>query len=223
MAEDVSWVRDGTRILSSVSCHITADECVSLIGPNGGGKTSLVRILLGLEQPTTGRVWRDPHLKIGYVPQVIHVDRSLPLNVRRFLKLFQTDPNGQESLILSHLGVDTLMPRFVQDLSRGQWQRVLLARALLSQPNLVVLDEPTQGLDITGEAAYYQQIQWLRETFQISVWVISHDLHWVMAKTDRVYCLNGHMCCSGAPGVLISDPAYHNLFKTYSHHHDHTH
>jgi zinc transport system ATP-binding protein len=220
----------GRRVaLRDVSLAVTPGEIVTVIGPNGAGKTTLLRVALGLETPQAGRVHRRANLRIGYMPQRLAVDATLPLNVRRFLSLV---PGGRERLAtaLAQVGASHTIDLPVQTLSGGEQQRVLLARALLREPELLVLDEPAQGVDIGGQGELFALIRRIRDERGCGVLLVSHDLHLVMAATDRVICLNHHVCCSGLPAEVSRDPAYRALFGAaiegfalYAHHHDHRH
>ncbi len=228
--EQLSLTLADRLILNNINLHLKPREIVTLIGPNGAGKTSLVRLVLGLLKPSVGQIIRRPHLTIGYMPQKLHIDASLPLTVKRFLSL--TGCNTKDVLTaLDRTGVAHLTASPIQRLSGGETQRVLLARALLRHPNLLVLDEPAQGVDVAGQAALYQLIGEIRDETGCGVLMVSHDLHLVMAATDSVICLNQHICCHGHPEIVTSDPAYLELFgrvtpaaiAVYTHHHDHRH
>lgn len=217
-------------VLSDVSLSINKGEIVTLIGPNGAGKTSLVRVVLGLQKPTSGQLIRQKKLRIGYMPQKLHIEASLPLTVKRFLHLASKDQHAiEESLQLT--GIPQLIDDPMQSLSGGETQRVLLARALLRKPDLLVLDEPVQGVDVAGQSALYRLIAEIRDQRGCGVLMVSHDLHLVMAATDTVICLNQHVCCHGHPESVTEDPAYLELFgqttqsgiAIYTHHHDHDH
>ncbi|MYM63734.1 zinc ABC transporter ATP-binding protein ZnuC [Pseudomaricurvus sp. HS19] len=218
------------QILQDVDITLMAGQIVTLIGPNGAGKTSLVRLVLGLEQPTGGSLRRRPGLRIGYMPQKLHLDPSLPLTVSRFLRLAHND-RAAIAANLALTGVDHLADSSMHHLSGGELQRVLLARALLRDPSLLVLDEPVQGVDVAGQARLYQLIADIRDQRQCGVLMVSHDLHLVMAATDTVICLNQHVCCHGHPDNVSEHPAYLELFghsatagiAVYTHHHDHDH
>jgi zinc transport system ATP-binding protein len=229
--EDLS-VRYGARtVLSRVSMQVDEGEIVTIVGPNGSGKTSLLRAIIGAVKPSHGRVVRGNGVKIGYVPQKLHIDDTLPITVSRFLRL----PGGvsvndiDEALIQA--GAPDLAKAQLSQLSGGQFQRVLLARALIGKPNLLLLDEATQGLDQRGSASFYQQIEQVRQDTGCAILMISHELHVVMSASDRVICLNGHVCCEGTPAVVASAPEYRALFGTgtggalalYRHDHDHGH
>ena len=227
---DVTYAVGGTVLVERVSLDVVPRQIVSLIGPNGAGKTTTVRLALGLLRPTAGRVERRPDLVVGYVPQRLAVDRSLPLTVRRLLSLTARPTRAAVDAALVETGVPHLAGREVHDLSGGEWQRVLIARALLRDPALLVLDEPVQGVDVTGQAELFALIRELRDRRGCGVLLVSHDLHLVMAATDAVICLNRHVCCSGRPDRVVRDPAYRDLFgdaatalAVYAHHHDHVH
>ena len=227
--EDIS-VRYGARTaLSRVSLRIEPSEIVTIVGPNGSGKTSLLRAIIGAIKPFQGRVVQASSLKIGYVPQKLHIDETLPITVSRFLRL----PGGLADVdyALKQAGVPELEKEQLSQLSGGQFQRVLLARALIGKPDLLLLDEATQGLDQRGSASFYQQIETVRKATGCAILMISHELHVVMSASDRVICLNGHVCCEGAPAAVASAPEYRALFGTgtggalalYRHEHDHDH
>lgn len=218
-------------ILQNIDLVISSGEILTLIGPNGAGKTTLVRMLLGLLSPDTGAVRRKEGLSIGYLPQAFEVDPSLPLTVRRLLRLTQKPSLEQMETHLDEVGARNLLDHPVQSLSGGERQRVLLARALLRNPQLLVLDEPIQNVDINGQTELYRLIMKIRDDRGCGVLMISHDLHLVMAFTDLVVCLNKHVCCSGHPEAVSKHPAYLALFgkqaaeslAVYKHRHDHIH
>ncbi|MGP1358873.1 metal ABC transporter ATP-binding protein [Roseicyclus sp.] len=218
-------------VLSGVDFRVDPGEIVTIVGPNGSGKSTLLRALIGAVKPAAGRIARASDLRIGYVPQRLHIDATLPMTVRRFLDL-PTRVSGREATrALAASGVSAVGGRQMADLSGGQLQRVLLARALLCQPDLLILDEPTQGLDQPGSAAFYRQIEAVRAEMGCAVVMVSHELHVVMAASDRVVCLNGHVCCEGHPEHVASAPEYRALFGTgtggalalYRHEHTHAH
>lgn len=215
-------------ILDGVSLAIHAGEIVTLIGPNGSGKTSLLKALLGLMRPTSGTVSRKAGLAIGYVPQQFAPDLSLPITVNRFLQLFSEKAAGQAAL--RRVGIDEKAGmRQLAALSGGELARVMLARAIAAKPDLLVLDEPLSGVDVAGEAALYQLIGELRDEMGCGILLVSHDLHVVMGKSDRIICLNHHVCCHGDAQSVVKDPAFIALFGArgemalYPHHHDHSH
>lgn len=213
-------VRFGSHTaLNGVDAVVNQGEAVTLIGPNGAGKTTLVKVMLGLVAPDSGTVQRRPGLRIGYMPQRIEVDATLPMTVRRFLA-FAVPRNGRtpESrlhAVLDEVGATHLLKNPLQEVSGGEMQRVLLARALLRDPDLLVLDEPARGVDVGGQADLYQLIGRIRDEHGCGVLMVSHDLHIVMAATNRVICLNGRVQCAGHPEAVSRDPAYTALFGDY--------
>ena len=219
------------EVLSDAGLTVRRGEVVTLIGPNGSGKTTLIRVLLGLLRPDAGTVWRRPGLSIGYVPQRLSFDPVLPLSVGRFLALPRRPPPGSMEQALAEVGAGHTLDLPLQTLSGGETRRVLLARALLGEPDLLVLDEPVQGVDLTGQAELYGLIGRIRHERGLGVLLVSHDLHLVMAATDEVICLNHHVCCAGRPEMVSRHPEYIALFgpaiaqsfAVYAHTHDHEH
>lgn len=230
-AQGLSVRHGGVTILSDVDFHIHPSEIVTVVGPNGSGKSTLIRALVGLDPAAQGQITRRDGLRLGYVPQRLSIDPSLPMTVHRFLSLPRRQAAGDIAGVLARVGVEGLEDRPMARLSGGQLQRVLLARALLARPEILVLDEPTQGLDQPGEAAFYRLIEEVRSQTGAAVLMVSHDLHVVMATSDRVICLNGHVCCEGTPQVVSAAPEYRALFGAgtggalalYRHVHDHAH
>lgn len=225
-------VRHGAHVvLHDVSFAIDKGEIVTIVGPNGSGKSTLLRALIGAVKPKSGTVTHASGVRIGYVPQKLHVDATLPMTVRRFLDLPQRVDDASARAALARTGVEGLETRPLQGLSGGQFQRVLLARAILGNPDILMLDEATQGLDQPGSAAFYQLIEELRDSLGCAVLMVSHELHVVMSASDRVVCLNGHVCCEGTPEVVSAAPEYRKLFGTgtkgalalYRHDHNHGH
>ncbi|QYX56462.1 metal ABC transporter ATP-binding protein [Roseovarius sp. SCSIO 43702] len=230
-AENLSLRYGARTVLDRVSLGIEPGEIVTIVGPNGSGKTSLLRAIIGAVRPAGGRVIRREGLRLGYVPQRLHVDPTLPMTVARFLSLPRKAGADVTARALARAGVPDLGGAQMARLSGGQFQRVLLARALIGEPDLLLLDEATQGLDQPGSAAFYHQIEAVRAETGCAVLMISHELHVVMSASDRVICLNGHVCCEGAPEVVASAPEYRALFGSgtmgalalYRHDHDHHH
>ncbi|MDW3204861.1 MAG: metal ABC transporter ATP-binding protein [Alphaproteobacteria bacterium] len=225
-------VRGGGRwLIRHIDLSVRPGEIVTVIGPNGSGKSTLVKTVLGVLRPAEGKVARKSGLRVGYVPQRLSVDWTLPLTVDRLIRLTGPVPEGERKAALEAVGIPHLARAEVRTLSGGEFQRALLARAIARKPDLLVLDEPVQGVDVAGEVALYALIDEIRHKTGCGILMISHDLHVVMAATDTVLCLNGHVCCSGTPQSVAEDPAYRALFgaraaasiAVYAHHHDHTH
>ncbi|WP_132308737.1 ATP-binding cassette domain-containing protein [Martelella mediterranea] len=223
--------RSGRWLVRGVSFTVRRGEIVTLIGPNGAGKSTSAKMAIGVSKPDEGNVRRAPELKTAYVPQKINIDHALPLTVKRLMTL--TGPLSRRDIdeALDSVGIAHLAGAEVQNLSGGEFQRALLARAVARKPDLLVLDEPVQGVDYSGEIALYELISEIRRRQGCGVLLISHDLHVVMAATDTVVCLNGHVCCTGTPEAVSSSEAYQTLFGAramgalalYRHEHDHTH
>jgi zinc transport system ATP-binding protein len=227
---NISMSFDGNKILYDVNMSIKEGEIITIIGPNGSGKSTLAKILIGLIKPTSGSRIIKENIKLAYMPQKLVINQQLPITVKRFLQL-NSDSQDQIENICKELEIDNIISRQMSELSGGEMQRVLLARCLLSSPDLLVLDEPMQGVDLNGQIWFYKSLAKFRDERKISIVIISHDLHMVMKATDKVLCLNHHICCFGTPGDLLNDPAYlktfgHDSLETmaiYSHHHDHIH
>lgn len=219
------------RVLHDIDFAIDRGEIVTIVGPNGSGKTSFLRVLLGVAAPSEGRIMRAAGLRVGYVPQRLHIDPGLPLPVARFLSLPKRVSREAMTDALGRVGLDGVIAQDMATLSGGQFQRVLLARALLARPDILMLDEPTTGLDQPGVASFYRLIEAVRRETGCAVLSVSHDLHVVMSASDRVICINGHICCEGAPHVVRAAPEYRALFGVgtggalalYQHQHDHEH
>ncbi|BBP46536.1 zinc import ATP-binding protein ZnuC [Thiosulfatimonas sediminis] len=226
----------GQTVLEDISLELHQGEVITLIGPNGAGKSTLLKILLGLLTPSEGSVWRRPELRIGFMPQKIQIDPTLPMTVRRFLDLARK-PSQKTGIanktilsreqILQDLNMNLLLDKPIQKISGGEMQRVLLARALYTQPHLLVLDEPVQGVDIQGQSELYQYLNQIRLRHGFGILMVSHDLHIVMKHTDQVLCLNKHLCCSGPPLEVSQSPDFITLFgaqepgiAVYEHHHN---
>jgi zinc transport system ATP-binding protein len=232
-AKNISKSIQGRRIINDVSIIIEKKKIVTLIGPNGSGKSTLAKILLGIEDPDGGAVKRARNLRVGYMPQKLHIDEVLPITVERFLKL-QSDSKLKTkdlSQLVELAAIGRIMGFPVQKISGGEFQRLMFIMSMLNSPELLILDEPVQGVDITGQAEFYKLIKNVRDTHNMGIFMISHDLHMVMKETDHVICLNHHICCEGTPEKVTSNKKYLELFgrdtaKTmavYTHHHDHEH
>ncbi|WP_372985773.1 zinc ABC transporter ATP-binding protein ZnuC [Marinobacter sp.] len=221
---------DDRPAVDRVNLRVHRGDIITIIGPNGAGKTTLIKALLGLQPITEGKVQRAPGLVIGYVPQNLQMEATLPLSVKRFMALSGRN-RAECRKALARTGIEHLANASVHHLSGGEKQRLLLSRALARKPDLLVLDEPAQGVDINGQAALYELIRELRDELRCGVIMISHDLHLVMAATDKVICLNQHVCCSGFPADISHDPAFIETFgrsvaesvAVYHHHHNHRH
>jgi len=228
--EDVGLLKNDKWLVKGVSLEVRQGEIVTLIGPNGSGKSTTAKIALGIYKEVEGKVKKFTN-KIGYVPQKISVDWTLPIRVIDFMSLTDEPTNEQINIALSLTGVEHLRNKSLGNLSGGEFQRVLIARAIAKQPELLVLDEPVQGVDFKGEVVLYELIKKISEELNCGILLISHDLHVVMSATDYVVCLNGHVCCSGTPQVVAKNNKYQELFgdrassilSLYEHKHDHTH
>ncbi len=230
-AQGIEVIRAKRRLLHDVAIDICEGEIVTLIGPNGAGKTTLVRVLLGLMKPEQGFIRRKEGLQIGYVPQRFSVDPTIPLTVHRFVTLGVQAVEEDVRRALSETGTNHLINIQIAALSGGEFQRISLARALIGSPDLLVLDEPVQGVDYSGEAELYNLIPDIRDRRGCGILLVSHDLHVVLGASNRVVCLNNHVCCSGVPDSVAKHPEYVRLFGTeaarsyaiYRHAHDHEH
>ena len=221
---------DDKSLVKGVSFEIKQGEIVTLIGPNGSGKSTTAKIALGIYKKIDGKVKKYTN-KIGYVPQKISIDWTLPIRVLDFMTLTEELTQDQINIALNLTGVEHLKNKNLSNLSGGEFQRVLISRAIAKQPNLLVLDEPVQGVDFKGEVALYELIKKISEKINCGILLISHDLHVVMSATDFVICLNGHVCCSGKPHIVAQNEKYKELFgdrasnvlSLYEHQHDHSH
>lgn len=229
--ENIGLKIGGQQIIDKVSLHLRKGQITTLIGPNGGGKTSIARILLGVLQPTSGTITKASSIKIGYMPQKISVDKTIPLSVKDFLLLSKDKItfNEYSSSLISRLKLESILHKQIHDLSGGQMQKILFLRSIINQPDLLVLDEPTQYMDIAATEEFYQILDEIRQAQNCAILLVSHDLHTVMQKTDFVFCVNHHVCCHGSPEDINQHPEYLSLFGNrsnlaiYQHHHDHKH
>ncbi|MWP49627.1 MULTISPECIES: zinc ABC transporter ATP-binding protein ZnuC [unclassified Gilliamella] len=219
------------KILYDVSLSLHLNQIITILGPNGAGKSTLVKVILGLVPYTSGIITRTPNLTVGYVPQSINLNSALPITVERFMHLNRQLNNKDILNTLSMVKAEYLINKSMHQLSGGELQRVLLAQALAKRPQLLILDEPTQGVDVNGQVLLYDLIVDAKKQFNCGVLMVSHDLHLVMAKTDEVICLNHHVCCSGTPANVSNAPEFISLFgkhnasqiAIYKHHHNHLH
>ena len=228
--ENAGVYRSSKWLVRGISLEINQGQIVTLIGPNGSGKTTTAKMILNIMNADEGMVSGNAD-KMAYVPQKINIDWTMPLRVIDFMKMTSILNNNQinESLVMT--GVDKLLYNQIHSLSGGEFQRVLIARAIAKKPDLLVLDEPVQGVDFNGEIALYNLIKEISVTLNCGILLISHDMHFVMSTTDHVICLNGHICCSGSPSNVVKNPEYIKLFgqhnsetlSYYQHRHDHSH
>ncbi|WP_413701848.1 zinc ABC transporter ATP-binding protein ZnuC [Psychromonas sp. KJ10-10] len=235
--QSVSLKKGEHTLLEAIDLTLNKGEILTVVGPNGAGKTTLLRVALGLQKTSTGKVILAPNITIGYVPQKLHIDPTFPITVRRFLSLAKVTNKLDFDSLLSDVGASHVIDSPLQNLSGGELQRVLMVRALMRNPQILVLDEPVQGVDVHGQVELYDLISRVRTERGCAILMVSHDLHLVMASTDRVLCLNQHICCGGTPEFVVSDPAYAQLFgphaanhlalyiheKGHNHDHDHNH
>ena len=225
-------VKYGSKfVLKNMNLSLKAGEIVTIVGPNGSGKTTLFKAIIGTVSVSKGTIEVKPNLRIGYVPQQSKIDQTLPITVERFLKLANINFEKSQDKTELILGSKDLLDVQINSLSGGEMQRVLLARALINDPQVLLLDEATRGLDQPGVAAFYRKIENIRKSTNCAILMISHDLHVVMSSSDRVICVNGHICCQGTPEIVATSPEYQALFggdvdgtfALYRHHHDHKH
>ncbi|MDE0308916.1 MAG: metal ABC transporter ATP-binding protein [Acidiferrobacterales bacterium] len=218
-------------MIRNIDLSIGRGEIVSLIGPNGSGKTTVAKVLCGVIVPDSGSVSRSDNVRIGYVPQNVEIKPTLPMTVRRLMNVSEKFGTHEMEEVLEEMKILGTADQPVRELSGGEFQRVLFARALLKKPDLLILDEPSQGLDFQAEMKLYNQIVNIRDRLKCGILLVCHNLHMVMAKTDVVVCINSHICCAGTPTHVVNDSAFETLFgqeaarshALYQHHHDHRH
>ena len=228
--ENAGVYKSSKWLVKGISFEVNNGQIVTLIGPNGSGKTTTAKMILNILNADEGLVTSNTN-KMAYVPQKINIDWTMPLRVIDFMKLTSSLNNTEIIEALTLTGVEKLLHNEVHNLSGGEFQRVLIARAVAKKPELLVLDEPVQGVDFNGEIALYNLIKKISDKLNCGILLISHDMHFVMSATDHVICLNGHICCSGTPSSVVKNPAYIKLFgehnaetlSYYQHHHDHSH
>jgi zinc transport system ATP-binding protein len=230
-AKKISLSRQGKTILNDITLDMTKGDFISLIGPNGAGKTTLLKILLGVEKSDSGTVVRQPGLRIGYMPQKLAIEPLFPLTVARFLAIARSSSKREIDGMADEIGITAALNKPLSGLSGGELQRVLLARALLGNPDILMLDEPVQNLDVHGQLHFYTLLEKLYQARGLTIVMVSHDLHMVMRATRKVVCLFHHICCEGAPETVSQHPRFIELFghdmsrmlKVYQHSHAHHH
>lgn len=229
--DNISFSTNGKNILQGINLALEKGKITTLIGPNGGGKTSIARILLGILKPNSGKVTRKNKVKIGYMPQKIVVDKTIPMTAKNFIKTSINEVKFNKNLqsLAKKLNIDQILDQQIHNLSGGQMQKILFLRSLVNNPDLLVLDEPTQYMDIAAIQEFYLIIDEVRKAKNCAILMISHDLNMVMQQTDLVFCVNNHICCHGSPESINQHPEYLSLFGSkgslaiYQHHHDHDH
>ena len=230
-ASNITVSRQGNKILENVSVVVGEHDFLTVIGPNGAGKSMLLKCLIGFYMPDTGKIRKMAGLRVGYVPQNFSPEHTMPISVKRFLGLRRKTEKAVVEKVAEETGILTILDQPLFNLSGGERQRVLLTRSLLDNPHLLVLDEPAQNLDISGQLGFYKLIEKIYKERKVSVLMVSHDLHLVMASTNEVICLFHHVCCSGEPQLVAKDPEFISLFgkdmatmmAAYQHSHDHVH
>lgn len=229
--KDVGVKRAKRWLIRHVDIDIEPGEIITIVGPNGSGKSTTLKALGGIVSPDEGSVEINRNMPIGYVPQSLNIEPTLPLDVSRLIKLGNKSGLNKINPLLEKLQIDHLVNVQVSSLSGGELQRVMLVRAMLGQPELLILDEPAQGVDFSGQTQIYEYLRTFREDTGAAILLVSHDLHLVMAATDRVICMNGHICCSGTPQSVSENPQYLEMLgphaskslAVYHHSHDHIH
>jgi len=230
-AKNVSVLKHQKSILDNIDIQINKNDFITIIGPNGAGKTMLLKCLMGFYKPTSGRIERKEKLKIGYMPQSISIINTMPITVKDFITVRKEYDDISLNKVITEVSIGEIVNKQLSVLSGGEMQRVLLARSLLNNPDLLILDEPAQNLDISGQLNFYKLIQEIYSKRDISILMVSHDLHLVMISTKKVLCLYKHICCSGAPQQIAKDPEFLSMFgkdmanmmSIYQHSHDHNH
>jgi len=230
-AKNVSVLKHQKSILNNIDIQINKNDFITIIGPNGAGKTMLLKCLMGFYKPTSGRIERKEKLKIGYMPQSISIINTMPITVKDFITVRKEYDDISLNKVITEVSIGEIVNKQLSVLSGGEMQRVLLARSLLNNPDLLILDEPAQNLDISGQLNFYKLIQEIYSKRDISILMVSHDLHLVMVSTKKVLCLYKHICCSGAPQQIAKDPEFLSMFgkdmanmmSIYQHSHDHNH
>lgn len=230
-AKNLSVIHDGKAILDRVNLTISERDFITIVGPNGSGKSMFLKCLIGVKKASSGSVEKQKDIQIAYAPQDFVAENTFPINVKKFLSINNKLSTEEINSVATETNISDLLNRQVHSLSGGERQRVLLGRALAKKPNLLILDEPAQNLDINGQHAFYALIEKIYQSSNISILMVSHELHLVMACSNKVVCLYHHICCSGTPLSVVRDPEFVKIFGTemanrmaiYHHDHDHTH
>lgn len=221
---NVSFQKERNRIVDKISFSLEKNQLATIIGPNGAGKTTILKLIIGSINPTSGSVWKYKKLKIGYVPQKLNLSSFLPIRVSEFLTLNKLTIDKE---LVKLIKIESLLNHSFSNLSGGELQRVLLARSLAIKPNLLILDEPDQNLDLMGQNEFFDLIERVHKKYNLATLIVSHNLNMVMAKTTKVYCINKHICCAGKPEVIKNDPKFTEIFgkklAIYEHQHNHKH
>ena len=221
--DNISFSVPGKNIVSDISFKLNKGDILTIIGPNGAGKSTLIKIILGLLQQTSGTLTKAENLKIGYMPQKVFIDPTLPITVKRFIRAGKSIDIATIKDTLTQANAAHLLDKSMQVLSGGELQRVLLANAIINKPDLLILDEPAQALDVAGQQHFYEFISHTPKSLNCGIILISHDLHHVIATSDNIICMNVHVCCSGKPEQISNNPLYLEMFAGYIHKHDHHH
>ena len=230
-AKNINVIKTGKNILKDVSININKNDFITIIGPNGAGKSMLLKCIMGFYQPNSGIIKRKPNLKLGYMPQNLDIIKTIPIKVQKFITLKKKFDKISLQKVILETQIENILDKQLTILSGGEMQRVLLARSLLNNPDVLILDEPAQNLDVSGQMHFYKLLQKIYSKRELSILMVSHDLHLVMISTKQVICLFHHICCSGEPQTVAKDPEFISLFvndmakmmSVYQHTHDHSH
>ena len=229
--QDIVYKKSGKKLLYDVSFKVKKKDFITIVGPNGAGKTTLLKIMMQKLKPDSGFVRHKKKLRMGYMPQNFHVHPMIPMTVEAFLMLNNKAYQSDLPEVLKRVGLHTHQNSYLQHLSGGERQRLLLARAIIQKPDLLILDEPAQNLDMNGQLVFYKLIEELHKTYKCAILMVSHDLHMVMSSSNHVICLFHHICCHGSPQIIRKDPKFIEIFGQdlskvvgfYHHDHDHAH
>ena len=230
-AKDLCVKRHNKNILENVFVNVKKNDFITIIGPNGAGKSVLLECLMGSFVPDSGKIIKKNNLSVGYIPQNFNPESSMPISVKRFLTLKKKFTPQELTNIASETNISEILEKNLSNLSGGELQKVLLARSLLDEPELLILDEPAQNLDIKNQLNFYNLLNSIYKNRELSILMVSHDLHMVMSSTKQVICLYHHICCSGEPQTVAKDPEFISLFgndmakmmSVYQHTHNHSH